>query len=149
MVAMKDKKETNNTLFFVSIGLIFFAIILTAIISKVAGTESATDLRAKAGFSTGLKLEGVVKSTDSSSGTFIADNVHFIYKSRKDSEENLGSWVVTPPPGFSLAELRDVQEYIVTLLFKSVSGVEEVIGWGGDEKQYNVLIDIKKLQNIH
>ncbi len=49
---------------------------------------------------------------------------------------------------YSLQEIREMQEYIVTPLFKSVSGVEEVIGWGGDEKQYNVLIDTKKLQNI-
>jgi len=49
---------------------------------------------------------------------------------------------------YSLNEIREAQEYIVAPLFKSVSGVEEVIGWGGDEKQYNVLIDTKRLQNI-
>lgn len=49
---------------------------------------------------------------------------------------------------YSLREIREMQEYIVTPLFKSVSGVEEVIGWGGEEKQYNVLIDTKKLQDI-
>lgn len=49
---------------------------------------------------------------------------------------------------YSLRDLREMQEYIVTPLFKSVSGVEEVIGWGGDEKQYDVLIDTKKLQNV-
>jgi len=41
-----------------------------------------------------------------------------------------------------------MQKYIVTPLFKSVSGVEEVIGWGGYEKQYNVLVDTKKLQDF-
>jgi len=49
---------------------------------------------------------------------------------------------------YTLQELREMQDYIVTPLLKSVTGVEEVIGWGGDEKQYNVLIDTKKLQNI-
>ncbi len=49
---------------------------------------------------------------------------------------------------YSLREIREMQDYIVTPLLKSVSGVEEVIGWGGFEKQYNVLIDTKKLQNI-
>ncbi|MDQ7044425.1 MAG: CusA/CzcA family heavy metal efflux RND transporter [Sulfurimonas sp.] len=48
---------------------------------------------------------------------------------------------------YSLREIREMQDYIVTPLLKSVSGVEEVIGWGGYEKQYNVLIDTKKLQN--
>ena len=49
---------------------------------------------------------------------------------------------------YSLREIKEMQKYVVTPLFKSVSGVEEVIGWGGDEKQYNVLIDTKKLQNF-
>jgi cobalt-zinc-cadmium resistance protein CzcA len=49
---------------------------------------------------------------------------------------------------YSLQQLKEMQEYIVKPLFKSVSGVEEVIGWGGDEKQYNVLIDTKKLQDF-
>jgi heavy metal efflux system protein len=49
---------------------------------------------------------------------------------------------------YSLQELREMQDYVVTPLFKSVSGVEEVIGWGGKEKQYNVLIDTSKLQNV-
>ncbi|WP_434637146.1 CusA/CzcA family heavy metal efflux RND transporter [Sulfurimonas sp. NW7] len=49
---------------------------------------------------------------------------------------------------YSLQELKEMQKYIVTPLFKSVSGVEEVIGWGGYEKQYNVLIDTKKLQDF-
>ncbi len=47
---------------------------------------------------------------------------------------------------YTLEQLRQMQEYIVAPLFKSVKGVEEVIGWGGFEKQYNVLVDTKKLQ---
>lgn len=49
---------------------------------------------------------------------------------------------------YTLQKLKEIQEYIVTPLFKSVSGVEDVIGWGGYEKQYNVLVDTKKLQNF-
>ena len=49
---------------------------------------------------------------------------------------------------YTLRQLKEMQKYIVTPLFKSVSGVEEVIGWGGDEKQYNVLVDTKKLQDF-
>ena len=49
---------------------------------------------------------------------------------------------------YSLQELNEMHEYIVKPLLKSVSGVEEVIGWGGDEKQYNVLVDTQKLQDF-
>ncbi|BAF71729.1 efflux RND transporter permease subunit [Sulfurovum sp. NBC37-1] len=46
----------------------------------------------------------------------------------------------------SLTKLREIQEYIVTPLLKSVDGVEDVISWGGFTKQYDVLIDPKRLQ---
>lgn len=49
---------------------------------------------------------------------------------------------------YSLKELREIQEYTVAPLLKGVKGVEDVIGWGGDQKQYNVLIDTKKLQSM-
>ncbi len=47
---------------------------------------------------------------------------------------------------YSLSELRELQEYVVAPMLKSVNGVEEVIGWGGFDKQYEVLIDPNKLQ---
>lgn len=50
---------------------------------------------------------------------------------------------------YNLQELREMQDYIIAPLFKSVSGVEEVIGWGGYEKQYSVVVDMKKLQNYN
>ena len=49
---------------------------------------------------------------------------------------------------YSLSQLRQMQQYAVTPLFKSVDGVEEVISWGGFEKQYEVLINPLRLQNV-
>ncbi len=49
---------------------------------------------------------------------------------------------------FSLSELRELHDYTVVPLLKSVDGVEEVIGWGGFVKQYDVLIDPKRLQSL-
>jgi len=49
---------------------------------------------------------------------------------------------------YSASQLRQMHEYTVTPLFKSVDGVEEVISWGGFEKQYEVLIDPKRLQSV-
>ncbi|WP_456381046.1 efflux RND transporter permease subunit [Hydrogenimonas sp.] len=48
----------------------------------------------------------------------------------------------------TLAQLRELQEYVVAPMLKSVDGVEEVIGWGGFEKRYEVLIDPKRLQAV-
>ncbi len=47
-----------------------------------------------------------------------------------------------------LRELREYQKYVVSPIFKSVAGVEDVVSWGGYDKQYSVLIDTKKLQNF-
>ncbi|WP_456403475.1 efflux RND transporter permease subunit [Hydrogenimonas sp.] len=48
----------------------------------------------------------------------------------------------------SLTQLRELQEYVVAPMLKAVDGVEEVIGWGGFDKQYEVLIDPKRLQAV-
>ncbi|WOE71140.1 CusA/CzcA family heavy metal efflux RND transporter [Hydrogenimonas thermophila] len=48
----------------------------------------------------------------------------------------------------SLTYLRELQEYVVAPMLKAVNGVEEVIGWGGFEKQYEVVIDPKRLQAL-
>ncbi|WP_200764018.1 efflux RND transporter permease subunit [Nitrosophilus alvini] len=48
----------------------------------------------------------------------------------------------------TLTKLRELQDYVVAPLLKSVDGVEEVIGWGGFEKQYEVIIDPKRLQAV-
>ena len=49
---------------------------------------------------------------------------------------------------YSPSQLRGIHEYAVIPLLKSVDGVEEVISWGGFEKQYEVLIDSKRLQAV-
>ncbi|WP_281950924.1 efflux RND transporter permease subunit [Nitrosophilus kaiyonis] len=47
-----------------------------------------------------------------------------------------------------LTKLREIQDFIIRPMFKTVDGVEEVISWGGYEKQIEVLIDPKKLQAL-
>ncbi|RUM77053.1 MAG: AcrB/AcrD/AcrF family protein [Sulfurovum sp.] len=47
------------------------------------------------------------------------------------------------------SQLRQMQEYLLTPLLKSVDGVEEVISWGGFEKQYEVIIDPIRLQSVN
>ncbi len=46
----------------------------------------------------------------------------------------------------SLTKLREIQDFIIRPMLKSVDGVEEVISWGGYEKQIEIFIDPKKLQ---
>lgn len=48
----------------------------------------------------------------------------------------------------SLQEIRGLQEFLVTPMFKSVKGVEEVVSWGGHEKQYEIVLDPNSLQSM-
>jgi heavy metal efflux system protein len=41
----------------------------------------------------------------------------------------------------SLAELRTLQDWVVKPQLRSVSGVAEVVAWGGDERQLQVVVD--------
>ena len=50
------------------------------------------------------------------------------------------------PPGFSLTDLKSLQDWVVERRFRAVPGVIDVTGWGGRTKTYDVTIDLAKLQ---
>ena len=52
---------------------------------------------------------------------------------------------VVGPPNFGLTNLRTVQDWIVTRRLFTVPGVVAVNSWGGTTKQYNVEVDLHKL----
>ena len=52
---------------------------------------------------------------------------------------------VTGPPGFSVTDLKIIQDWMLERRFKAVPGVIDVIGWGGRTKTYDVTLDLKRL----
>jgi heavy metal efflux system protein len=52
---------------------------------------------------------------------------------------------VVGPPHFGLTNLRTVQDWIVARALFTVPGVVQVNSWGGTTKQYNVDVDLHKL----
>ena len=48
---------------------------------------------------------------------------------------------VVGPPGYSLSDLKTIQDWILQRRFKAVPGVVDVAGWGGKTKTYEVTID--------
>ncbi|MCA0317195.1 MAG: CusA/CzcA family heavy metal efflux RND transporter [Proteobacteria bacterium] len=52
---------------------------------------------------------------------------------------------VVGPPGYSLTDLRTMQDWILSRRFKSVPGVVDATGWGGTSKTYDVTVDFQKL----
>ncbi|WP_430727097.1 efflux RND transporter permease subunit [Variibacter gotjawalensis] len=49
------------------------------------------------------------------------------------------------PPGYSVLDLKTLQDWVLQRRFRTVPGVIDVTGWGGKTKQYELQIDINKL----
>ena len=52
---------------------------------------------------------------------------------------------VTGPPGYSLTDLKTIQDWILQRRFKAVPGVIDVTGWGGKTKTYEVSVDQNRM----
>ena len=49
------------------------------------------------------------------------------------------------PPGFGLADLKTLQDWVLDRRFKRVPGVIDVTSFGGLTKSYNVVIDLRRM----
>jgi cobalt-zinc-cadmium resistance protein CzcA len=52
---------------------------------------------------------------------------------------------VTGPTGYSVTDLKTIQDWILERRFKAVPGVIDVNGWGGKTKSYDITVDLDKL----
>ncbi len=54
---------------------------------------------------------------------------------------------VKGPPSYSLTDLRGIQDWIIQRRLLSVSGVAQVVTWGGTTKEYHVEVNPQKLES--
>src|SRR5271163_2904500 len=52
---------------------------------------------------------------------------------------------VVGPPGYSVMDLKTIQDWILERRFKAVPGVIDVNGWGGKTKTYEITVDLDRL----
>jgi cobalt-zinc-cadmium resistance protein CzcA len=52
---------------------------------------------------------------------------------------------VVGPPGYSVMDLKTIEDWILERRFKAVPGVVDVTGWGGKTKTYSITIDQNRL----
>ena len=52
---------------------------------------------------------------------------------------------VVGPPGYSVTDLKTIEDWILERRFRAVPGVVDVNGWGGKTKTYDVTVDMDKL----
>ena len=54
---------------------------------------------------------------------------------------------VVGPPGYSVMDMKTIEDWMLERRFKAVPGVLDVSGWGGKTKTFEVTIDQNKLQS--
>ena len=54
---------------------------------------------------------------------------------------------VTGPPGYSVTDLKTIQDWILERRFKAVPGVIDVNSWGGEAKTYEIAVDLNRLNH--
>jgi cobalt-zinc-cadmium resistance protein CzcA len=52
---------------------------------------------------------------------------------------------VVGPAGYSVTDLKTIQDWILERRFKAVPGVIDVTGWGGKTKTYDITVDLNRL----
>jgi heavy metal efflux system protein len=52
---------------------------------------------------------------------------------------------VVGPPGYSVTDLKTLQDWVLERRFKAVPGVIDVNGWGGRTKTYDISVDLDRL----
>ncbi|MDR3480526.1 MAG: CusA/CzcA family heavy metal efflux RND transporter [Burkholderiaceae bacterium] len=52
---------------------------------------------------------------------------------------------VMGPPGYSVTDLKTLEDWVLERRFKAVPGVIDVTGWGGKTKTYDIVIDQHRL----
>ncbi len=49
------------------------------------------------------------------------------------------------PPGYSVTDLKTLQDWVLERRFKAIAGVIDVTGWGGKTKAYDITVDQNRL----
>src|SRR5262249_35149446 len=52
---------------------------------------------------------------------------------------------LTGPPGYSVLDLKTLQDWVLQRRFRAVPGVIDVVGWGGKTKTFELQVDFNKL----
>src|SRR5580698_2004148 len=54
---------------------------------------------------------------------------------------------VVGPPGYSVTDLKTLEDWVLERRFKAVPGVVDVTGWGGKTRTYDVNVDQQRLEH--
>src|SRR5581483_6271263 len=49
------------------------------------------------------------------------------------------------PPGYSVLDLKTLQDWVLQRRFRAIPGIVDVVGWGGKTKTFELQVDFNKL----
>ncbi len=52
---------------------------------------------------------------------------------------------VVGPPGYTVTDLKTIQDWVLERRFKAIPGVIDVTGWGGKTKTFDITVDLDRL----
>ncbi len=129
--------KNRSTLFIGgSVLLIMFAVAATAIVNTTQNSgQTSADIRAKAGVTATLRTTGTVTLVDNAAGKIVVNNLRFVESTGGVGNSNLGSWTVTPPPGFNFGSVSAGNTVTVTIdpstfltTYHTVTATQIVVG---------------------
>jgi cobalt-zinc-cadmium resistance protein CzcA len=56
---------------------------------------------------------------------------------------------IAAPKGYSVEDLKTLQDWVLQRRFRAIPGVVDVTGWGGKLRSYDVVVDNNRLQAHH
>ncbi len=105
--------KRKNFILLGSVVFILLAVALVSLLNRTSTSAPTSDVRARAGVTKMLRLNGTVSSVDESGGTIVVDNVYFADESRAGEAKSLGTWTVTAPANFNLSSVSPGQTIVM------------------------------------
>ena len=97
------QKKGFNFFFLGSIGFLILALGFVTLLGRTKSSDTGTDVSAKAGITSTLKMSADVVRVDDNKGSIQVDQLKFL--DRGEGQLSLGAWVVTAPPTVSVGSL--------------------------------------------
>src|ERR1700722_6228858 len=122
---------------------------------KMAGIPNVTAIRSISLFGlSGIKLQFTYNFTYDEAQQWVINRLSQLSALPNGATPQISPWSpigeiyryrVVGPPGYSVMDLKTLQDWVLQRRFKAVPGVIDVNGWGGKTKTYEITVDLDRL----